>query len=69
MGSEKLIVAYARVSSHDQKTDFKKQKEVLSVHNPDLLLSDIGSGINFNKPRLKKLIQLLLTGYYDLVFP
>jgi len=59
---KRLVIAYARVSSHDQKTDLEKQKDVLSAHNPDMLLSDIGSGINFNKPGFKKLIQLLLTG-------
>ncbi|HCJ8469918.1 TPA: IS607 family transposase [Escherichia coli] len=61
-GIKRQVVAYARVSSHDQKADSEKQKDVLSAHNPDMLLSDIGSGINFNKPRFKKLIQLLLTG-------
>jgi len=59
--SKKLVVAYARVSSYDQKADSEKQKDVLSAHNPDMLLSDIGSGINFNNPGFKKLIQLLLT--------
>ena len=61
-GIKRLVVTYARVSSYDQKADLEKQKDVLSAHNPDLLLSDIGSGINFNKPGFKKLIQLLLTG-------
>ena len=61
-GIKRQVVAYARVSSHDQKADLEKQKDVLSAHNPDMLLSDIGSGINFNKPGFKKLIQLLLTG-------
>ena len=61
-GIKRQVVAYARVSSYDQKADLEKQKDVLSAHNPDLLLSDIGSGINFNKPGFKKLIQLLLTG-------
>ena len=58
-GIKRLVIAYARVSSHDQKADLEKQKDVLSAHNPDMLLSDIGSGINFNKPGFKKLIQLL----------
>jgi len=59
---KRRIIAYARVSSYDQKADLEKQKDVLSAHNPDVLLSDIGSGINFNKPGFKKLINLLLTG-------
>lgn len=58
---KRLVIAYARVSSYDQKSDLEKQKKVLSVHKPDRLLSDIGSGINFNKPGFKKLIQLLIT--------
>jgi len=59
---KRRVIAYARVSSYDQKADLEKQKYVLSAHNPDVLLSDIGSGINFNKPGFKKLINLLLTG-------
>ena len=59
---KRRVIAYARVSSYDQKADLEKQKDVLSAHNPDVLLSDIGSGINFNKPGFKKLINLLLTG-------
>ena len=59
---KRWVIAYARVSSYDQKADLEKQKDVLSAHHPDMLLSDIGSGINFNKPGFKKLINLLLTG-------
>lgn len=56
----KLTVAYARVSSYDQKEDLNKQKQVLSSLNPDVLISDIGSGLNFNKSGFNKLLNLIL---------
>lgn len=55
-------MAYARVSSHDQKEDLKKQKAVLALHKPDVLLADTGSGLNFNKPGFRKLLSLILCG-------
>lgn len=66
-GAEKLHVAYARVSSHGQKEDLKRQEEVLSNHlfessHRSLLISDLGSGISFRKRGLKKLLRLVMTG-------
>lgn len=62
METDKSVVAYARVSCHDQKEDLEKQKAVLSLCTPDVLLSDTGSGLNFNKPGFRKLLSLLLSG-------
>ena len=51
---EKKSVAYSRVSSHDQKADLERQKELLQEKfTPDLIISDIGSGINYKKKGFK----------------
>ena len=59
----KLHVAYARVSSHDQKKDLETQCKRLEVfidkNEHKMLISDLGSGLNYNKNGLKKLINLI----------
>jgi putative resolvase len=60
----KRALAYARVSSHDQKSDLETQKLKLSdychKHFEDFeLISDLGSGLNYKKPGLKKLLRLI----------
>ena len=57
--AEKIKVGYARVSSHDQKKDLATQAKYLSQFC-DVVLEDLGSGLNCKKPRLKKLILMLL---------
>lgn len=57
---DKLKVGYARVSSHDQKSDLVTQARFLKPFC-DLVLEDLGSGLNCKKPRLKKLITMLLS--------
>ncbi len=60
-----ITVGYARVSGHDQKEDLPRQAERLANHasdRPCMIIKDIGSGLNCNKPGLKKLLALLLTG-------
>lgn len=55
----KLHVAYARVSSHDQKKDLEtqcKRLELIIKHNEHkMLISDLGSGLNYNKNGLKNI--------------
>lgn len=69
LGKEKvesnLTVAYARVSSHDQKEDLKRQAEVLAGYCIKQgwnfqVIQDLGSGMNYQKKGLKTLIQLIL---------
>ena len=60
-------IAYARVSSHDQKLDLERQKKVLEMYCASQgwtfeILSDLGSGMNYQKKGLKKLINEILTG-------
>lgn len=55
----KVKVGYARVSSHAQKKDLQTQAQFLDS-KCDVVLQDLGSGLNRKKPRLRKLVSLLL---------
>ena len=60
-----LTVAYARVSSHDQKEDLKRQAEVLAAYCTKQgwnfqVIQDLGSGMNYQKKGLRTLIDLIL---------
>lgn len=57
-----LHIGYARVSSHDQKSDLGRQVERLKAQGCDEVISDIGSGLNCAKPGLRKLLKYLLSG-------
>ena len=59
---ERKLVGYVRVSSKKQEDDLNRQKENLESYlkqtNQEYeIVSDVGSGINYNKPGLKKLIE------------
>ena len=60
-----LTIAYARVSSHDQKEDLNRQAKLLSSYcitkgwNYEVI-QDLGSGMNYQKKGLKKLLDLIL---------
>jgi predicted site-specific integrase-resolvase len=54
---------YARVSSLGQKEDLERQKELLKSKYPNYtLISDIGSGMNLNRPGLRRLIDKSIEG-------
>ena len=55
----RMAVGYARVSSHDQKQDLARQVERLKPLT-DLVIDDLGSGLNCKKRGLRKLLDLLL---------
>ena len=62
-----LTVAYARVSSHDQKDDLKRQAENLERYCARKgwryeLIQDLGSGMNCRKTGLKRLLERILNG-------
>ena len=60
---EKLKICYARVSSKKQRDDLKRQKEELrSMYPKYIMIDDIGSGLNFNKKGLLKIIDLAVEG-------
>ena len=58
-------IAYARVSSHDQKDDLTRQGELLEAYCAKHgwrfeLISDLGSGMNYSKKGLKRLLDMIL---------
>lgn len=58
-------IAYARVSSHDQKEDLTRQVQVLELYCSKHgykyeVIQDLGSGMNYYKKGLTKLIDLIL---------
>ena len=60
-------IAYARVSSHDQKDDLIRQVQVLELYCAKAgfnyeIIQDLGSGMNYYKKGLTKLLNLILEG-------
>jgi len=61
--SFKVNYIYARVSSLGQKEDLERQKALLQKEYPDYtLITDIGSGMNLNRPGLRKIIDKSIEG-------
>ena len=63
--SDRKTVAYARVSSHDQKEDLERQKQVLEMFCVSQgwtfeVVADLGSGMNYHKKGLKRLLNAIL---------
>ncbi len=59
-------VAYARVSSHDQKKDLEAQSEKLKAYCDREfasyeVISDLGSGLNYKKPGFRRLLKLIFS--------
>lgn len=66
------VIGYARVSSKKQSDDLERQvnniKEYLSNNYETFdIITDIGSGINYNKPGLLKLIEKINKKEVDLI--
>ena len=64
---EKRTIAYARVSSHDQKEDLSRQVAVLESYCANHgwtfeVVHDLGSGLNYSKKGLKRLIKEICSG-------
>ncbi|KOA19011.1 hypothetical protein CLHOM_27510 [Clostridium homopropionicum DSM 5847] len=60
----KKIIGYCRVSSHKQKDDLERQIEnvrtyMIAKGYSFEIISDIGSGINYNKKGLNQLIDMI----------
>ena len=65
--SVRATLAYARVSSHDQRQDLERQKQLLELYCASNgwqfeIISDLGSGMNYHKRGLKKLLTIILEG-------
>lgn len=62
---DRKTVAYARVSSHDQKDDLERQIQVLELYCAKQgwqfeIINDLGSGMNYHKKGLKRLLNDIL---------
>ena len=69
---EKITIGYCRVSSPKQKDDLERQVEnmktyLLSRGTPFEIITDIGSGINYNKKGLNQLLDKVLAYEVDTV--
>lgn len=63
-------IGYARVSSHDQKRDLDRQKEIIELFCAQNgweheVIQDLGSGMNYSKRGLKRLLRLITSGEID----
>ena len=67
VNKERLTLAYARVSSHDQKADLDRQKQMLEMYcaaNGWIfeVVSDLGSGMNYQKRGLRRILAQIIDG-------
>ena len=67
---QRQTIAYARVSSHDQKPDLQRQIEMLELYCSAQgwsfeVISDLGSGMNYHKKGLKRLLDDILDNKID----
>jgi putative resolvase len=60
---DKLNICYVRVSTNNQKDDLERQKELMIKKYPNnIIIEDIGSGLDLNKRGIKKIIHLAISG-------
>ncbi|MBE9217339.1 IS607 family transposase [Dolichospermum flos-aquae] len=64
---DRITINYARVSSNDQKEDLTRQRQVLEAFSSANgwqfeTISDLGSGLNYNKKGLQKLLKRIMQG-------
>lgn len=65
--SDRPTIAYARVSSYDQKEDLQRQVHMLETYCSAKgwtfsITQDLGSGMNDNKRGLKQLLEQIMNG-------
>lgn len=58
-------IGYARVGGQGQKDDLKRQQEMLETYGAAKgwrmeVITDLGSGMNYHKPGLQRLIEIIL---------
>lgn len=63
--SDAPTVGYVRASSHDQKADLERQHGMVEAYCAakgwrSEIISDLGSGMNYNKPGLRRLLEMIL---------
>ena len=67
---KRRVIGYCRVSSYDQKADLVRQVKRLEEHCTMRgckyeIIQDMGSGLNFKKRGLRKLLRLIMTGQVE----
>jgi putative resolvase len=61
-------ICYCRLSSRKQREDLKNQIEVMKNKFPTYeIISDIGSGLNYNREGLKKIIDYAINGKLEIL--
>lgn len=71
---KRKTVAYIRVSSHGRKSDLKRQTEFIrNFVNArgeilDEILEDIGSGLNYTRPKWNELLQSVMKDELDKIY-
>ena len=66
--SKKRQICYCRVSSQKQKEDLKRQEEWMKKKYPTYeIISDIGSGLNFERKGLNEIIEEAIRGNIEIV--
>ena len=66
--SKRTTVAYVRVSSPDQRDDLERQQQLLQRYCARQgwtfeVIADLGSGVNYHKKGLKRLVSDMLDGH------
>ena len=64
---DRITINYARVSSHDQKADLTRQVQILEAFSGSNgwqfeTISDLGSGLDYHKKGLTKLLKRIMSG-------
>ena len=73
-GKDRKVVAYARVSTHSQKDDLNNQIEFIRQFANakgiilDETISDIGSGLNYNRKKWNKLLEDVMQDKIDSIY-
>lgn len=70
----KKVIGYCRVSSHKQKDDLERQIENIKTYMYAKgyqfeIITDIGSGINYNKKGLNQLIDMITNAEVERTCP
>ena len=66
--NNKKKICYCRVSSNKQKEDLIRQVEYMRNKYPTYeIITDIGSGLNFNRTGLNKIIDMAINGEIEIV--
>jgi len=69
----RINLGYVRVSAHHQKDDLARQTELMELFlakqgSEFKIISDVGSGINYNKNGLKELLKMVSNNQVSKIF-